>query len=267
MQYDSGLSSPTNQKQAMRILILSIITLCALGCATKKTTLKTGTDLKAEQIIGNAIKAHGGTKYDDAHYQFVFRDKTYTFKNDKEGYTYTLNQEKDGRRINDVLKNGTITRTVDGQVQDLSPKQKTGYSSGVNSVIYFATLPYKLQDQSVNKSYVETQTIKGQSYDVIHITFDEEGGGKDHDDNFYYWINQKTSKIDYLAYNYAVGKGGVRFRSAYNTRIVGGISFQDYVNYKAPVGTPLVALPSLFESDQLTKLSVIATEDVVELFN
>ena len=59
--------------------------------------------------------------------------------------------------------------------------------------------------------------------------------------------------------------GGVRFRSAYNSRNVGGIIFQDYVNYKAEMGTPLGDLPKLFEQGRLKELSKIDTENVINL--
>ena len=59
--------------------------------------------------------------------------------------------------------------------------------------------------------------------------------------------------------------GGVRFRSAYNSRKVGGIIFQDYINFKAAVGTPLANLPKLFEQGKLKELSRIETKNVVQL--
>ena len=163
------------------------------------------------------------------------------------------------------MTNSDFTRMVDGQEIELSDKKKSGYSGSLNSVIYFATLPYKLQDPAVNTAYKGTTTIKGKNYEVLEITFDEEGGGKDHEDVYYYWINQKTKVIDYLAYNFQVNNGGVRFRSAYNSRNVDGIIFQDYINFKAPVGTPLSELPKLFEKEELKQLSVIATESVKKL--
>jgi hypothetical protein len=48
--------------------------------------------------------------------------------------------------------------------------------------------------------------------------FGQDGGGKDFDDEFHYWINKQTHKIDYLAYNYQNDDGGVRFRICFNTR-------------------------------------------------
>ena len=34
------------------------------------------------------------------------------------------------------------------------------------------------------------------------MTFKENGGGKDYQDEFRYWININNGQIDYLAYNY-----------------------------------------------------------------
>jgi len=220
---------------------------------------------EADKILSKTIKAHGGKKYDKAHYEFVFRKKKYTFKNEGQKYKYTSSSTKDGQKIIDVLNNDGINRTIDGKAIALSEKQIRGYTGSLNSVIYFATLPHKLLDPAVNKSYKGITNINGQVYQVLHIYFNEENGGVDHDDNFYYWINAKTNRIDYLAYDYKVNNGGVRFRSAYNTRIVDGILFQDYVNYKAPVGTALKDLPALFEKNELKKLSVIETKNIVNL--
>ena len=122
-----------------------------------------------------------------------------------------------------------------------------------------------MQDKAVKKSYQGTTTIKGKTYEILEIRFEQEGGGRDHDDVFHYWINQESNVIDYLAYNYQVNGGGVRLRSAYNSRNIGGIIFQDYVNYKADIGTPLGDLPKLLEQGKLKELSRIETENVVQL--
>ncbi|MGH1385361.1 DUF6503 family protein [Kordia sp.] len=220
---------------------------------------------KATKILQETMKAHGGDLYDQANYQFVFRNKEYSFKNNGKNYTYTVKGTKDGNTTEDILENGAFSRQVNKKPVTLSEKKKNGAIGSVNSVIYFATLPHKLNDAAVNKKFVEETTIKGQKYDVLQVTFNEEGGGEDHDDQYHYWINQSTKKIDYLAYNYQVNGGGVRFRSAYNTRVIDGITFQDYINYKAEVGTPLKDLPALYEKGSLKELSRIETEKVINL--
>ncbi len=214
---------------------------------------------KADKIILAAIEAHGGALYDQADYSFIFRKKEYRFINNGDQYTYSVKQNKE---IFDFITNGNFERYINEEPVELSQKKSDKYAEALNSVIYFATLPHKLRDAAVNKKFIESTAIKGMNYDVIKITFNQEGGGKDHDDEFHYWINQKTKKIDYLAYNYTVNGGGVRFRSAYNQRVVDGITFQDYINWKAPLGTPLKDLPSLYEQDKLKELSRIINENI-----
>lgn len=228
-----------------------------------KTKDQTGLS-KAEVIVKNAIAAHGGS-LSSLSYQFVFRGKKYRFYNNGNQYTYQVEAEKEGVITKDVLTNEGLTRTVNGQVVNLSTTDRSKYAESLNSVIYFATLPHKLQDDAVNLVYKGTTLIKESSYLIIEVTFDVEGGGKDHDDTFYYWINSDSNQVDYLAYNYKVNGGGVRFRTAYNKRIVDGVLFQDYVNYKAEVGTPLSDLPALYVGGKLKELSRIDTEDVLRL--
>lgn len=252
----------------MKIISLSCLSILLLfACKMQKngTANNQKTLTKADKILAKTITAHGGKKYDQAHYEFVFRKNKYSFKNDGSQYRYTAVKMKDGQKIVDVLDNNNFTRTINGNPTRLSEKQSKGYTGALNSVIYFATLPHKLQDPAVNLSYIGTTQIKGKNYEILEVNFDEEGGGTDHDDEFYYWISTTTNLIDYLAYNYQVNGGGVRFRSAYNTRKVDGIIFQDYVNYKAEVGTSLADLPKLLEVNKLKKLSVIETENVVQV--
>ena len=255
----------------MRFLLISTIfyyclfIACSAPLQKSVTTPSINKPTKAAQILDRTIQAHGGNAYKKAHYQFVFREKNYTFKNDDHSFEYIRSFEDNGERIQDILNNNGFKRTINGKKISLSDKDIAKYTEAVNSVIYFATLPYKLQDPAVNLAHKGTTTIKGKSYDILSIHFEEENGGVDHDDEFHYWINQTTNRIDYLAYNYQTNNGGVRFRSAYNTRVVDGIVFQDYINFKAPVGTPLVDLPALLGKETLKELSLIETEAVVNL--
>ncbi len=264
-------------KPSIQIIpIVSLLLLSACNTAKKETTLVTATpettleiqetDM-AKTVLNDATEAHGGDLYNTASYSLTFRERAYTFTNDNGRYVYTMKGKQGKKEIYDVLDNGKLTREINGTPVKLSARDISKYTASVNSVIYFATLPHKLHDAAVNKTYEGTTTIKGEDYDILGITFNQENGGKDYDDEFHYWINKKTKRIDYLAYNYLVDGGGVRFRSAYNPRMVDGILFQDYVNYKAPLKTPLAALPALYEKGALKELSRIVTEDVQSLKN
>jgi len=228
----------------------------------KETSIQISGDSKSDSVVANAIKAHGGVLYDTADYTFIFRKKEYHFKNNKEQFTYEVKTNKNGKQIKDVLLNGQLTRYVNEEVVVLSEKEMAKYTEGLNSVIYFATLPHKLSDAAVNTSYEGRINIKEASYHVIKVFFDQEGGGTDHEDVYFYWINEETNKIDYLAYSYKVNGGGVRFRSYYNRRVVDGITFQDYINWGAHKNTSLATLPEMFEKGTLKEFSKIETEDV-----
>jgi hypothetical protein len=235
------------------------------GQEKEKQGSKSGSEMypKAEQLLQETFKAHGGELYHTASYSFHFRDKRYAFAHDHGGYVYSVSHNEKGNAILDELKNGRFSRKINGSLTELTGKEISKYTEALNSVIYFATLPYKLKDKAVNKTYRGQTTIKGKNYDILEITFDQEGGGKDHDDEFMYWIDTDTKYIHYLAYRYSTSGGGVRFRSGYNPRTVSGIRFQDFINYEAPVGTPLDSLPRLYEKGALKELSIIETANVV----
>ena len=222
-------------------------------------------EMSANEIINASIKKHGGDKYQNAHYAYDFRKHHYEYHYVEGTFRYERHS-KDGK-TKDILTNNGFKRTEDGKDVELTEKKVRGFSNSVNSVHYFAFLPSFLNDDAVNKKRVGESTILGKDYYKVEVTFNQEGGGDDHDDVYMYWINKTDFTMDYLAYSFHVNGGGVRFRSAYNPRRVGGIIFQDYVNYKAAVGTPLADLPKLFEQDELKELSLIETENVVELKN
>ncbi|MCL6462613.1 MAG: hypothetical protein I4O51_12185 [Flavobacterium micromati] len=255
------------------LLIFCFLMAILLSCTNKKTisndSVQNDTIItilkfsKADSIIDKTIEAHGGKLYLTADYSFIFREKNYRFQNNGGNFKYTSEIKKGDSVVKDILTPAKFERFINDKLQRLNKEQTGKYSEALNSVIYFVMLPYKLQDASVNKEFVEESTIKGKKYDAIGVTFGKDGGGKDFDDEYQYWINKDTHKVDYLAYNYHVNDGGVRFRVAINTRVIAGVTFQDFINYEAPVKTPLKDLPKLYEQGKLKKVSQILSENIV----
>ena len=52
-------------------------------------------------------------------------------------------------KINDILNNSGFKRLIDGDEVELSAKDSAAYANSVNSVHYFALLPYNLKDDAV----------------------------------------------------------------------------------------------------------------------
>jgi hypothetical protein len=220
----------------------------------------------AQQIINRAIHVHGGERYSRSVTEFDFRQYHYRVSRTQGQFTYERRfTDSTGNQIEDVLTGEEFTRRINGQIAELSPKQRTDYANSVNSVVYFAFLPYKLNDPAVRKRYVGEAVINGVPYHKIEISFAQEGGGKDFQDVFYYWINQRDYTLQHLAYS----EGGERFRDAYNPRRINGIRFVDYVNYEKADSleiTPVSRYDSLFEAGRLKELSRIELKNIrVEL--
>lgn len=212
-------------------------------------------DIDAQKIIDKSIKKQNGKKVAKGSFSFDFRKYHYTYKRNQGSFEYTRKHKETG--VKDILTNDGIKRMSDGKEVILTEKQKGSYSRSVNSVHYFTFLPYFLNDPAVGKELIGEAEIKGKTYHKIRVTFDQDGGGDDHDDIYIYWIDTDDYSLDYLAYSFRVNGGGVRFRSAYNPRKVGGVLFQDYVNFKHDKDTPVEDLDLLFDSNELIELSRI----------
>ena len=188
-------------------------------------------DPDPQQIIAQAIEAHGGDNYNSTHISFSFRDRRYDAHLSEGQFIYERSWKDSLGNVHDVLNNQGFTRKINGEVVDLLAEDEQRYANALNSVIYFSLLPQPLTDPAVNATYLGTDTIRSEQYHKIRVTFNQEGGGTDFDDIFIYWFHQDKHTMDYLAYEFHVNGGGTRFREAYNVRKVGGIRFADYVNY------------------------------------
>jgi len=246
-------------------LYCALLGLFFSGCSSDETASASSEPSQSQQIINQAIVVHGGVPlYEASEVEFDFRDRHYQSTRRGGKFTYErIFTDSIGQNVHDILTNEGLTRTVNGQPVSLSAKDSAAYSNSVNSVIYFALLPYFLNDPAVNKDYLGESTVRGEPYHKIKVTFQQEGGGKDYEDEFVYWFHQDQHTMDYLAYNYQTEGGGARFREAYNVRTVNGLRFADYYNYKPQEKRMDVEnFDRLFEQDSLELLSEINLEGV-----
>ena len=139
--------------------------------------------------------------------------------------------------VHEVLNNDDLYREVDGVRVTLTEKEWLKMEEDVNSVVYFALLPFPLNDPAVQKRYLGTATLDDEPYHKVEVTFAQEGGGRDYSDRFIYWFHRDRGTMDYLSYFYYTNVTGSRFRKAYNVRDIGGVRFADFHNYKADVDT------------------------------
>lgn len=236
--------------------IVFLMLLFFLSCQSPKSE-------NAEEIIQKALHQSGFDKLSFS-VDFDFRDYQYTLTRKPSFYSFSRSTIQKDVEVKDVMTSSKpLQRFIDGKVIQLSDSLQRVYSNSLNSVMYFFQLPKPLQDTAAINELVGTVVIHGDTYWTLKVTFKEEGGGEDFQDEYRYWINQKNHEIDYLAYNYLTDGGGTRFRRAINKRKIVGIFFQDYVNYKPfQKFEQLDSLPSLFEQEELEQVSLIENKNI-----
>lgn len=239
----------------IKISIYLLILLVVAGC---------GDEYYAQKIVDNAIRAHGGRNYENLELEFDFRDYHYRMKREGGLFSYErIFQDTLGNKIEDELSNDGFTRKINGEKVELTAERENAYKNSVNSVFYFVLLPYGLNDPAVKKRLVGSSSIGGTDYQIVEVTFEQEGGGEDFEDVFYFWFREDKYYMDYMAYTYETEGGGVRFREVINHQIENGIRFQDYNNYKPEdKNTPLSELEEMFVRGDLTLLSEIKIENI-----
>jgi len=240
--------------RTIKNLIPLTVLLVAASCSTQPD---------AETIINKAIEKHGGEAYENSRIAFTFRGTRYTAVHQGGEFEYRRTIDDSSGVIVDRLSNEGLTRTLNDTTVNLSAQNSSAYANSLNSVIYFALLPFQLNDAAVNKELLGESTISGEPYYEIKVTFDQQGGGTDYEDEFVYWIHRDDYTVDYLAYRFHVNGGGTRFREAYNVRMINGIRFADYNNYRAAdESAPLNKFDTLFEEGKLEKVSEINLENI-----
>jgi len=242
----------------MRIVVPVFAVLLIISCKEKVRTA-----ISAQEIVDRSIKVSGGELYTTSDISFKFRDYHYTSEWDDGSRILKRIKLTDSTKVVDEKGISGLKRFVNDSLVPLKDSIANVYANSVNSVHYFAHLPYGLNDPAVKKELLGQVTLNGKEYYKLKVTFDKKGGGDDYDDIYLYWFNKETFKPDYLAYEFHVDGGGNRFRVAYNERIVGGIRFVDYENYEASTkDASIIGIDDLYGRGELKLLSKIALEDI-----
>jgi len=245
----------------MRRVAIALGLTLGLSCSSSGNL--EGPARSGEALVQRVVVAHRATALRDASLQFFFRGVAYRMTRSGGEYRY---ERWPGPRQHEVLTNEGYQLLVDGEPAKLSKAMLAARARDLNSVVYFASLPYPLLDTAVHPRALGRDEVDGQSLDVLEVTFDEADGGEDHDDVFRYWLEPETGRMRYLAYSFARSGGGVRFRVATSTATAGEAILVNWTNYGVDdVDVPLDSLPDLWSQGRLPKLSTIELEQLRQI--
>ncbi len=241
----------------MSKLSLLLFLFTFLGCSTATRDLAT-------DWIEKANIAHGTTVLDHASFRFTFREYTYGLTHRKYNKLYSRTKYTPAGHITDTFYNGRdFKRWINQKPVEVSDSLQKLYSESINSVLYFIQLPRVLKDAAAQARYLGEEDLLGEPYVRLKVTFQQAGGGEDYQDEYRYWIHQKTHLIDFLAYRFYSGKGGTRFRKVSHRKRVNGMIFQDYENFSPHTPfPPLDSIASLYNKRKLKKVSDIQQQEI-----
>jgi len=241
----------------MKPYAIVLFVLMIMSCREQETKA-----FSAQRIVDKSIEVSGGDLYQTSDISFVFRDRTYELEYREDQKILKRITTTDTSSIVDVRRSEGLQRFINDSLVHIPDSLAIRYANSVNSVHYFAYLPYGLNDDAVTKRLLGEVKIKDNDYYKIEVTFDQKRGGDDFEDVYIYWFNKETFKPDFLAYEFHIDGGGMRFREAYNERYVNGIRFVDYNNYKPKEEIPIYETDRLFETAKLELLSKIELKDI-----
>lgn len=218
-------------------------------------------ELTADEVVIKAIESHGGDLYNNMMVEFDFRNRHFKAKVKDGEYVYERTFQSEEGWVTDVYENKKFKRMVGKKEIELKGDVRQTYQNATNSVIYFALLPFHLDDPIINRQLMRSVKIKNEPYYKVEITFGE-GGGENFENAYVYWIHKENFTIDYFAYSFNANGGGVRFREVSDVKIVEGIRFQNYNNYTIYEDYPAHELDYAFEMDQLELVSKIELQNI-----
>lgn len=208
----------------VRYYFIFLVLFLAISCGQKRVN-----DEKAAKIVESCIEVHGGENYKDLDVSFDYRKFRVHLKHEGAHFQYErTTKDSLGNEVHDILNNDGFTRKINDEKQNLPAAESGKFKEGLNAIAYFVLLPYKLSEPAVNLKYLGETTFENNTYEKIYVTFNKEDGGKDHQDEFCYWINKDSHTMDYLSY----ANGGPRLRKVTKRQKVDGVIFQDYDNYE-----------------------------------
>lgn len=128
------------------------------------------------------------------------------------------------------ITNKTVEHWQDGVLVEVVPERERGLRNWVMARVYFVFLPYRLLDESAIHEDLGSEIWEGRSLRKVKVTF-APGSSSGADDEFLYWFDPSTARLEQFAYSFSGNPGGLRFRKAFNFRRIDGVLFFDQENW------------------------------------
>jgi len=185
------------------------------------------------EIVGRSIEFHGGEVYGHSRSQLQLCSKSGCYRVEARIDAGLFEIEAAGR-VRERHRRVRITNDIveywqDGNAMEIEADRAESLRNWVMARAYFVFLPFRLNDDSVIQQDLGLEIWNGRPLHKVKVSFlpDSSSGA---DDEFLYWFDPETARLEQFAYSFSGDPGGMRFRQAFNYRRIGGILFFDQEN-------------------------------------
>jgi hypothetical protein len=184
-------------------------------------------------IVDRAIAHHGGDLYSASETELDLCSLSGCFhlvvRIDGGLYEYDVRGEVRGVERRVRVTNESVEQWERGEPVELGAEEERRARNFADARVYFPFLPYRLNDPSVYKQDLGLERWGDRELHKVKVTF-EAGSSNAADDEYLYWFDPETARLEQFAYSFAGDPGGLRFRRGRDYRRVGGILFSDQDN-------------------------------------
>ena len=185
-------------------------------------------------IVDRSISYHGGERYEHSQtdLQMCSKSGCYAIQARMDGglYRYDVTGTAGGVNRRVLSSNDRLEMWVDGEAATIPTERTSVVRDWAMARVYFCFLPFRLNDPSVLKEDLGVESWNGRSLHKVKVTF-ASGSSTDAEDEYLYWFDPETGRLEQLAYSFTGRPGGLRFRKATKYRRVGDILFFDQLNF------------------------------------
>lgn len=215
--------------------ISSLLLIAALAVGSGQRAVSAD-DRERLEIVDRAIEFHGGARYLDSRTRLELCSKSgcYEVSATVQGGWYEHRVEGPYRGgVREVLiGNQRVLHWQNGKEMPVGPDDESRLRDWVMARVYFCFLPYRLGDDSVIQEDLGLERWAGRELHKVKVTF-VPGSSTDAEDEFLYWFDPTSGRLEQFAYSFVGSPGGLRFRRPFNYRRIGGILFFDQANLGA----------------------------------
>jgi hypothetical protein len=223
--------------------------------------------------VDRAIEYHGGKAFVQSETRFELCSKSgcsrVRARVTNGLYEYEVTTVVRGKQRRVLTTNDKVEHWEDGDRVPVGDETEAQHlRDWVMQRIYFSFLPYRLNDPSVLKEDLGFEEWDGRRLRKVKVTF-EPGTSTDAQDQYVFWFDPATARLELFAYSYLRGEGGLRFRLPFNHRRVGGMLFFDQENWGVEgQGLSVDSITPAYVDTTMRRISTVELKNIeVELLD